>query len=197
MSAPAPTTTTTTTTSVSSDRQTRIGRIADAAYRSIRRHTTLCTANRFELRDVVLEASILFHIYITGIGGANYELRDQMNLAHPSDHAHVRTLVEARLLADGFVRCDVAGYGLLFTTIYLEPLEPEAVENKAEKAFFRRVGLTPHQLRAVQAELPVGASNDDDLFLLSCFSTDVLRECGLTRVQIAAWEKLIAEQTAA
>jgi len=188
---------------------TRTMQIVDAAYRTILRHTNLHVTNQFEIRKVdrsIAHSSVLFQIYIIGIGSASlgsgtYELVDRIGATNLSECGGVPSLLHSRLLSDGFVHREVMGAAFSFIQIQLEPLGPEvtlANKSDAEKhaSFFRRVCLTPEQLRAVQAELPAGAPTDD-LFLLSCFSGDVLRDCGLTRVQIAAWEKLITERPAA
>jgi len=67
-----------------------------------------------------------------------------------------------------------------------------AAEIDDHASFFRAVYLTQLQQQAVQEEMPSGASTSD-MFVLSCFDADVLRDCGLSRVQIVAWEKRIGK----
>lgn len=72
------------------------------------------------------------------------------------------------------------------------PAVAAAAEIADHASFFRAVYLTPLQQQAVQEEMPACASASD-MFVLSCFDADVLRDCGLNRVQIVAWEKRIGK----
>ena len=191
--------------------------IADAAYSTILCSTNIRLKPNFALSCGSVANVIVLVVNNEQSGSSGFDLFLPKDIEE-GDRVAVIQLIRHRLIADRFHESEIVDTPVLFKPVAVITIdmaesnkakaqEPngahdttkstaEIDEHGAHASFFRRVCLTPDQLRAVQAELPVGAPTDD-LFLLSCFSADVLRECGLTRVQIAAWEKLIAEQTAA
>jgi len=113
------------------------------------------------------------------------------------DRAECKTVIEiatSRLMADGFkldrslsssISSTVSTTQLLVETKTTPPITDHA-------SFFRALCLTDHQIECVRYDMPIGA-HTDDLFWLSCFDTDMLRENHLSPLQRAAWHKLIAK----
>jgi len=66
---------------------------------------------------------------------------------------------------------------------------PGAVPPAPLSSFFRSISLTQAQQRAIENELPdhENGTNIITHALLACFDDDLLRACGLKRVQIKAW----------
>jgi len=192
--------------------------IADAIYRGMMRYNVIRKMKKFVIIDEHNSRLGFFVIASSANGTFGFEVINSLNICK---RYNAIQLVRCRLESVGYQPLVIYSIPTYFMKISMDSLDApelnvhkekegeaeEAEEAKEEKqpitiptsveirdhaSFFRAIYLTPLQQQCVEEELPAGVPTTD-LFVLSCFDADVLHDCGLNRVQIAAWEKRIGK----
>jgi len=186
-------------------------KIAQAICRGMLRYDDIRNMKKFVIIDEYNSRFGFFVIASSDNGTFGFEVIDSLDIC---ERYSVMQLVRCCLESDGYKPLVIYVMPTHFTKIPMDSLdtaEPNVPEQKADEeeqqpvankpsdeitdhiTFFRAVYLTPEQQRRVQAELPAGVPTDE-LRIFTYFGDDVLRQCGLKRVQLAAWKTLLAKQ---